>query len=93
MVYSKGPVRVFVFIYICKVSENLKGVAYFRGYVLFFLKYDSLFWKGSGGFLVVKSTGCSSRGPGFSFQHPHDRRQLPVAPIPEDKVMVREMRM
>ena len=30
---------------------------------------------------VVKSTGCSSRGPGFSSQHPHGSLQLFVTPI------------
>ena len=33
---------------------------------------------------VVKSTGCSSRGPGFSSQYPHGSLQLSVTSLPED---------
>ena len=35
-------------------------------------------------FKWVKSTGCSSRGPGFNSQHTHDSSQLFVTPVPED---------
>ena len=31
---------------------------------------------------VVKSNGCSSRGPDFNFQCPHVRSQPSVAPVP-----------
>ena len=34
--------------------------------------------------LVVKSTSCSSRGPGFSSQHPHGSSQVSLTPVPED---------
>jgi hypothetical protein len=34
--------------------------------------------------LVVKSTDCSSGGPGFNSQHPHRSSQLSVTPVPED---------
>jgi hypothetical protein len=33
---------------------------------------------------MVKSTGCSSKGPGFSSQHPHDILQPCVSSILED---------
>ena len=33
---------------------------------------------------VVTSTGCSSRGPGFSSQQPHGSSQPPVTPVPRD---------
>jgi hypothetical protein len=29
----------------------------------------------------VKSTGCSSRGPGFNFQHSHGHSHLSIAPV------------
>jgi len=32
----------------------------------------------------VKSTGCSCRGLGFGFQHPHGDSQPSLAPVPED---------
>jgi hypothetical protein len=32
----------------------------------------------------VKSTGCSSRGSWFNFQHPHGRLQLFITPVPGD---------
>ena len=31
---------------------------------------------------VVKNIGCSSRGPGFSSQHPHGGSQLSITPVP-----------
>jgi hypothetical protein len=31
---------------------------------------------------VVKSTGCSSRGPGFYPQHPQGSSQLSITPVP-----------
>jgi hypothetical protein len=31
---------------------------------------------------VVKSTGCSCRGPEFSSQHPHDGSQPPIVQVP-----------
>ena len=31
---------------------------------------------------VVKSTGCSSQGPKFNFQHPHGSSQLSPTPVP-----------
>jgi hypothetical protein len=34
--------------------------------------------------LVVKSTGCPSRGPGFNSQHPHGGSQVSVSPVPGD---------
>ena len=34
---------------------------------------------------AVRSTGCSSRGPGFNSQNPHGGSQLSVAPIPGDQ--------
>ncbi|CAO2590642.1 hypothetical protein LEMLEM_LOCUS5939, partial [Lemmus lemmus] len=33
---------------------------------------------------VVKSTDCSSRGPGFNSQHPHGSSQLSEDPVPGD---------
>ena len=33
---------------------------------------------------VVKSTGCSFRGLGFTSQHPHGSLQLSVTPVPGD---------
>jgi hypothetical protein len=34
---------------------------------------------------AIKRTGCcSSRGPGFNFQHPNDSSQLSVTPVPGD---------
>jgi hypothetical protein len=33
---------------------------------------------------VVKSIGCSSRGPGFSSQYPHGGSQLHLTPFPGD---------
>lgn len=33
---------------------------------------------------MVKSTACSSRGPRFNSQHPHDGTQLSVTPDPGD---------
>ena len=33
---------------------------------------------------AVKSTGCSSRGPGFNSQHLHGSSQLSVTPVPGD---------
>ena len=35
---------------------------------------------------VVKSTGCSCRGPGFASQHPHGGSELPVTPVPGDRI-------
>jgi hypothetical protein len=35
---------------------------------------------------VVKSAGCSSRGPGFSSQHPHEDLQPSVTSAPGDLV-------
>jgi hypothetical protein len=35
---------------------------------------------------VLKSTGCSSRGPHFNSQHPHDGSQLYVTPVPGDPI-------
>ena len=36
---------------------------------------------------MVKSTGCSSRGPRFYSQHPHGNSQVSVTPIPEDTML------
>lgn len=33
---------------------------------------------------VVKSPGCSCRGPGFNYQHPHGAAQLSEIPVPWD---------
>ena len=33
---------------------------------------------------ALKSTGCSSRRPGFNTQHPHSSSQLSVTPAPGD---------
>lgn len=33
---------------------------------------------------MVKSTSCSSRGPGLKSQDLHDSSQLSVTPVPED---------
>jgi hypothetical protein len=35
---------------------------------------------------VVKSTGCSSRGPGFNSHLPHGGSQLSITPVPEDLI-------
>ena len=32
---------------------------------------------------VVKSTVCSSKGPGINSQHPHGSSQLTVTPVPD----------
>ena len=35
----------------------------------------------------VKSTGCSSKGPGFHSQHPHNSSQLSVTPVPRNSTL------
>ena len=36
---------------------------------------------------MLKSIGCSSRGPRFNFQHPHGGSQLPVTQVPVDSTL------
>jgi hypothetical protein len=36
---------------------------------------------------VIKSTGCSSRGPGFDSQHLYGISELPVTPILGDRTL------
>lgn len=33
---------------------------------------------------MAKSSGCSSRGPGFDNQYPHDSSQSSITPLQED---------
>jgi hypothetical protein len=35
-----------------------------------------------------KSTGCSSRGPGFDSQHLHGGSQPPMTPVPGDLLAI-----
>ena len=45
--------------------------------------HRNLIFKGAGEMdgSAVKSTYCSSRGPGFNSQHPHGSSQLSVTPV------------
>jgi hypothetical protein len=43
-------------------------------------KFDGRGWRDG---LAVKSTGCSSRGPGFKSQHPYGTSQLSITPVLE----------
>jgi hypothetical protein len=41
---------------------------------------------------VAKSTSCSSRGPGFSSQHPHGGSQLFITPVQGDLMPFKDTR-
>jgi hypothetical protein len=55
--------------------SRLSGLQLKQDSVLCFLKQDLTGWRGGS---AVKSTDCSSQGPEFNSQHPHDGSQPSV---------------
>lgn len=55
----------------------LKNISHFRG------------WKDGS---MVNNTGCSSKAPGFGFQHSHGRSQTSVAPVSGDPMPCSRLR-
>jgi hypothetical protein len=48
----------------------------------FKISYERISWGSWRDASMVKSTGCSHRGPGFDSQHPYGTQQSPAIPVP-----------
>ena len=72
--------------YMCQSAYTYVD-SYFSYFItlFYFLKRFILGWRGGSG---VKSTGYSSRGPGFNSQHLHDSSHLSVTPVPGDLTQI-----